>query len=115
MKCSRCTREVEELVTTCLSCGTFIGFPNVYLAESEQERQALDARYTEAVAVSAKEGTLTNLQEFEEAAKFSSAVVSMNVTRLRALAVNKNELYSNYDLAVRAQARRPALARNDHS
>jgi hypothetical protein len=106
-------REIEELVTTCSSCGSFVGFPNVYLAEGVEEQQALDARYTEAVSLAATDGTLTNLQEFEEAAKLSSAVVSMSVARLRSLAVNKNELYSNYDLAVRAQARRPALARND--
>lgn len=106
-------REIEELVTTCSSCGSFVGYPNVYLAEAADEQEALDARYTQAVALAATGGTLTDLQEFEEAAKLSSAVVSMSVARLRSLAVNKNELYSNYDLAVRAQVRRPALARND--
>lgn len=115
MKCTRCRREIVELVTVCSSCGTFLGYPNVFLAELPEEQQALDARYTEAIASAELRGASEKLQEFEESAKASSAVIAMSSERLCSLAVNQNELYSTYDQTVRAQIRRPAVVRNDQN
>jgi len=115
VNCPRCHRAILELVRYCASCGTDVGYPNVNLAQAEDEKQALEARYTEAVVKAEVRGILDQLQLFEIAIKNSCAVVSMSSDRLRSLATNSNELYSNYHLAVRAQSRRPAKVRNDQA
>lgn len=92
-----------------------MGYPNVYLAELPEEQEALNARYTEVVACADRRKALEALQMFEAAVKKSSAVVSMSSERFRSMAVNQNELYSNYDQVVRAGTRRPAIAKNDQT
>ena len=113
MVCKTCGKEFDELLTICGSCGSFTGYPNVRLAESPVEVEALDSRYSDALIAAEGRNTLERVLDFESAVEKSVAVFAMSVARLRAMSTAKGELYSNYDLAVRAQARRPASTSND--
>jgi len=113
LNCPVCAKTCDELLTVCGSCGSFTGFPNVRLAESLLETEALDSRYSDALISADGRNSLEALLKFEDAVRNSGVVVAMNVARLRSMATIRGELYSNYDLAVRASTRRPASTSND--
>ena len=114
MNCGRCGVEVSDSLSECTSCGTFAGFPNVRLAEKPEEVEALDARYFEALTDAESRGVLNKVEDFEaEIQAKSKAVVAMDIDTLKSLATRANELFSNYQLRVRAQARKPALISDD--
>jgi hypothetical protein len=115
MNCLNCGLETDELLSRCVNCGTFTGFPNVRLAQRPEEIEALEDRYVRAVANSISNGTWAIVSEFEDAVRKSSAVVSMSLEVMTLLATSTNALYSNYELAVRAQTRRPAKPLNDQN
>ena len=113
MICPFCGNESDDLGTICGTCGNHTGFPNVRLSEFALETEALDDRYSKALIDSEGKDALTVLSSFEKSVASSSVVFAMNTNRLRAMATKKVDLYSNYDLAVRAQTRRLAATSDD--
>lgn len=79
------------------------------MAERPEEQEALDDRYFRAVTDASDRGVANEIETFEQVMMKSEAVVAMSVDLLRTLATKSNSLYSNYQLTVRAQLRRPAL------
>jgi hypothetical protein len=84
------------------------------MAEKAEEVEALDARYLQAMADAEGRGALATVEEFEaEVQTTSQAVVGMDIDTLCKLANSANELYSNYQLMVRAQTRKPSSLSNE--
>ncbi len=84
------------------------------MAEKAEEIEALEARYLQALLDAEERGVLDKVEEFEaEVQTMSQAVVGMNIDTLCRLATSTNEIYSNYQLMVHAQTRRPASLSND--
>ncbi len=114
MICPRCSNEVSESSTSCPSCGTFVEFSNVRLAERPDETAALELRYREALAEADRRKALDRVRDFETAVQNQSqAVVAMDSDILIGLVRRSNTLFANYQLLVRAQARQAALVTND--
>lgn len=114
MICPRCSIEVSESSNSCNSCGTFIGFSNVRVAEKPDEVRALEERYQAALKEASTRSAIERVKDFEAAVQNQSqAVVAMDVDTLSKLAKSSNSLFSNYQLLVRANARQAALLSND--
>jgi hypothetical protein len=114
MICERCKLEVSESSSICTSCGTFAGYCNVRIAEKVEEVEALEVRYRQALMDAEGRGVLGKVEEFDaDVRTISQAVVAMDPDTLCRLATNANELFSNYQLMVRAHARKAAILSND--
>jgi hypothetical protein len=108
VNCNFCNRVLDDARTDCPSCGKHTGFPNVRIAETPEEKEALEARYSTALASAVLRGASDSVEKFDVAVGVSSAVVTMNLDTLRVLATDDKALFTSYHLAVRAQVRRTA-------
>lgn len=112
-KCPNCGVDVPEATEKCLTCGCYIGPPNVRIAGRAEERTTLEGRYLQAVEAARSNGSYENLMRFAEAVKRAQAVINVRLDFLYLLLTADNTLHSSYSLAVGGQIRKPALGRDD--
>lgn len=108
MICHYCNRAIDEARTDCPSCGKHVGYPNVRIADAMEEREALEARYSTALASAIPRGAGVAIEQFDEAVRKSCAVLTVSVDVLKKLATDDSALFTTYHQAVRAQVRRSA-------
>jgi hypothetical protein len=109
--CSNCKKSISETDDRCPKCGADVGFPNVRAAAAELPD--LDKRYEAAVASARKQGNSDVLNKFEERMKATSAVISVKLGFLHFFVADDKQLYTTYQLGVRAQTRKAAAAEDD--
>lgn len=97
----------------CPTCGHYIGPPNVREIETQEEIQALQARYEKAFVDAKSNGSYAILNKFDEAMKDTCAVVNVDFDDLKHFLTKDNVLYSTYSHLVRGQTRKPATAKDD--
>lgn len=107
--CPQCDAPQSSFNHECNACGTFLGFPNVRIANLSNEVQALETR----VQISEKRAKLNDVfNEFsmlmDEVDQHSSVIVSMPVDTALNIVMNINYLFVNYERLVGAGARSPA-------
>lgn len=112
-RCSNCGAPLEAGSEKCLTCGEYAGAPNVRVANSTEERRALQERYQAALERAESKGAMSVVADFRTAMTTTMAVASCALPRLKEFVEDANALYSNYYLAVTGQVRRAAEAEND--
>ncbi len=110
MKCNECGSEISEVLSTCSTCGIFVGYPNVREVSKKEEVNALEERYQKALA-SAKGNC--SLQNFEEKVKHSFAVINVDIDFLHNFVISNKKLYTNYNRLVSSEIRKPAILEDD--
>jgi hypothetical protein len=113
--CPRCQSELSGVEDKCPTCGYYVGPPNVRAANIKEERKALDLRYQSAIAQSKVDGREHALASFEEAMRKTSAVVNVDLQFLHQFLTNDKSMYSNYELSVKGQMRKPAISQDDRN
>jgi hypothetical protein len=111
--CKRCSSELSETEEKCPTCGAYAGPPNVRAAEQDWEVKALERRYVQAIDDSKVSGRERELISFDANMKLTFAVVNVDLDFLRQFITSDKVTYSNYDLSIKGQARRPAKGRDD--
>lgn len=107
MICPRCQVDVLESERICPSCSKDLGFPNIRTAQEEVEKIALGKRYEKALADAGSRSYTDVLLRFQEAVRFSKAVICRSVSKVKDLISSDNELYATFYQLVGAGARRP--------
>lgn len=107
MKCFSCDTDVREWERTCLACGRDVGFPNVRAAKAETEKKALATRYKAALTAAGMDSTTNVLLRFQEALRFSTAVICKDISKVKELVSSGDALYASFYELVGAGARRP--------
>jgi hypothetical protein len=108
--CPICTSELSEVKAECPTCGRHVGYPNVRAAKKQEEQEALEARYREAIEQSKTDDREQALASFDESMKKTCAVINTDLADLRQFIIKDKSLYSTYDLMVKGQTRKPATA-----
>lgn len=102
-----CGGQVPDSLRYCLACGSDAGFPNVRLANSETELEALRDRLEQAEASADAGGYSNVLNRLGEALLTSKAVVARPLGIILNLIENENTSYSTYHLELIGQIRSP--------
>lgn len=106
-ECPKCGTEIPIHVDRCILCNSDVGFPNVRLAEIDEETRALETRIHSADVSAGALGTTEMLERFRSAADQSVAVIARNLQSLHTLLSNDNQLMATFHHQVRAQQRMP--------
>ncbi|MFM2376125.1 MAG: hypothetical protein RLZZ165_1222 [Bacteroidota bacterium] len=105
---------IQINMNECPTCGcTLIPPTNVRMANHPQERDALEARYKEAVETAKSNGANGKLEEMEAMLAGAHAVVSMDLLFLNSMLTSSKLLYTSYKNQVDAGIRKPAEHEND--
>ncbi len=113
MKCPKCDSEVHYSYDKCPTCGHYIGPPNVRAIETQEEIQALQARYEKAFVDAKSNGSYAILNKFDEAMKDTCAVMNVDFDFLKHFLTKDNALYSTYSHLLSGQTRKPASTKDD--
>lgn len=113
MKCHKCGTEVPYSYDKCPTCGHYMGPPNVREIETQEEIEALQARYEKTFVDAQSNGSYGVLNKFNDAMKKTCAVMAVDFDYLKHLLTKDNALYSTYSLQVGGQTRKPASAKDD--
>jgi hypothetical protein len=111
--CEQCSSEVSETEEKCATCGRFAGAPNVRAAERKEEEEALESRYLDAINQSYINESNTALMTFDVNMELTCAVVNVDLDFLRQFITDDKMTFSNYDLSVKGQTRKPAKGQHD--
>src|ERR1035437_9967006 len=99
MKCPDCSHEVLPHERNCVGCEHDCGFPNVRVAEREDEKQALASRVADAEHQAEKKGTAPLLAKLRAAARRSRAVRVRSLDEVYAIVNSDDKLMGTfYDL-----------------
>jgi hypothetical protein len=98
MQCKNenCRVDVPIHFQYCPVCGTDAGFPNVRIAEQQEEIQALDQRYNSTRDNASERKCVGILDIFDKAVSESKAILCKPLSIVMALASNDNQLYTTY-------------------
>jgi hypothetical protein len=113
MICPNCQVDVLESERNCPSCGRDLGYPNVRAAKEDAEKIALGKRFESALAAAASQSYTDVFLRFQEATRFSKAVICRSVSKVKDLMSSDSELYANFYQLVGAGARRPEKGATD--
>jgi hypothetical protein len=113
--CEECDKEVSWDLRNCPTCGKDAGCPNVRHANEFQQCEALEKRYSDAIADAATRNISEKVKLLESHATKSVAVINVDVHYLRSFLQNSDSFYSNYALMVRGDVRRAAERQNDRA
>jgi hypothetical protein len=91
----------------CPVCNKDAGYPNVRLADSPDEVQALDARAAAVAASAAARGVTTELKFFSQAVGSSKAVMNRRLDVLHSWLNSNSPLFISFHQQVRAGTRLP--------
>jgi hypothetical protein len=108
-KCGECGEDFPSSQHRCPHCGRPSLFPNVYDAERESERQALEDRYQQALVLADQAGARSEVDRFEDAVRRNSkAVLCLDLTVVQQRAKSNREPFATYYQLVRSGARLPS-------
>lgn len=102
-----CGIEVASHLRYCTVCGEDIGFPNVRLAQSPAEQEALAKRLKVAETIADAGGYRSVLENFGTAVAGSKAVMARSLGDVEKLVKSENALLISYHKQVRAQSKLP--------
>ncbi|MBK6976111.1 MAG: hypothetical protein IPH28_02500 [Cytophagaceae bacterium] len=112
--CPTCKYENSLVVQNCVSCGTFLGYPNVNDAKRPEEFDSLRSRYDEVSLKITSDAHKNKIKDFEDAIKTDArAVVNIDLDYLETFIVTKNNLYSSYGRATAGETRAYAKSEFD--
>lgn len=94
--CQDCTYDFPSSQSCCPHCARPAHYPNLYEAGTDEERQALEARYANAVEAARSDGSEAVLQAFEAAASASKAVIARSFGDIMRLASGPDQVLSTY-------------------
>lgn len=98
------------------SSGHDVGFPNIREVSCTEEQDALQHRYENALQDAKTRGAIDTIQAFETAlVSQSHCVINVWVRFLADFLNNDRILFSNYNLQVNAQVRRPTSMKDDRA
>ena len=110
MHCPNCNEIVPDAQRYCLACGKDAGFPNVRLAQRQQEVTELDARVNMASASATAAGYDTVMDDFGQSVSNSRAIIAKPLRLLQDLIETEHRTYSSYHKQLSAGTR---VASND--
>jgi hypothetical protein len=114
IKCPTCKYENSLIVQNCVTCSTFLGYPNVNDAQRQEEFDSLRARYHEVSLKITTDAHKNKIKGFEEAIKADArAVVNIDLDYLETFIVTKGNLYSSYGRATAGETRAYAKSEFD--
>ena len=105
MHCPKCNEVVPEARRHCLACGADAGFPNVRLAQREQELTELKARVQMACASATAAGYDSIMGDFGNSVSASRAVIARPLRLLQDLIDTEHRTYSSYHKELSAGTR----------
>jgi hypothetical protein len=106
---------IQINMSECPTCHwTPIPPTNVRMAKAPQERDALEARYKEAVETAKSKGASLQLGEMEELLAGAHVVVNMDASLLKKLLTGSKELYNSYQMQVAAGTLKISNHQDDH-
>lgn len=111
--CISCKSNIADNEEKCPTCGWNAGPPNVRTVSREEEREALEKRYNEAIQNAISKGAQHALESFDENMKRTCAVINMDIDFLHWFVTDDKLVYSTYDLSVDSEARKPATPKDD--
>lgn len=91
----------------CPLCEGDIGFPNVRAAEKQEEVDALDKRYQEALLSASSRNCRKVVEHFETAVSNSQAVFCRSIPQVKEILSSDNLLFASFYSYVRGQSRLP--------
>jgi len=95
-KCADCGHDFALAKDRCPHCARPGLFPNVDMAELDEERKALDRRYRKAVQDARDRGCEDIVRSFEDHAGTSKAVIARPLWETMRLASGDHQVYSTY-------------------
>lgn len=107
MNCPNCNERVPDPARHCPACQHDVGFPNVRVAESPEERQALATRLNDAYISTEARMCKGVLEDFGTAVQQSKAVICRSIGQVQTLISDENQLYPTFYQQVRGQVRLP--------
>jgi hypothetical protein len=113
MNCPECRQKVPPAWALCPHCGRPALFPNVRAAEEPDQKDALRARYDDAVKAAAGRGSGAEVVAFEAACAASMAVLARPLGEVQRLARSDDEGYATYYQLTEAEVRIPSGDRWD--
>ena len=105
--CKNCRNVVPAYVDRCVVCGSDVGYPNVRMASSDAEVDALEKRVERAYESASAGGSSEVLKRFETFASGTQAVMVRDLRQLDTFVHFDNAILATYHSAVRGQARLP--------
>jgi len=112
LKCRVCGSEICESLTYCSTCRTPAGFPNVRAANKDEEVEALENRYENALDSANLKGSIAIIRDFEKKLKSSHAVINTGIDTVHQILTDNRYLYTNYTNLVKGSIRKPANPEN---
>lgn len=106
--CEYCGNPLPLSCEECPHCAQPGLFPNVRMANSAEERSALDDRYQRAIADATLRGCEDIIRQFEGTIESSLAVIARSLEVLEWLAESDCNIYTTYDQMVEAGSRIPS-------
>ena len=111
---AQCREPFRAPEVRCVVCGASLGYPNVRVANTPSEVEALEARYRLARRDVEQRGCKDLLEKFEVAVQKSKAVVCRSLNIVAQLVLSDDPLYSTYYKAVDQESRRIDLSAIDN-
>jgi len=105
--CRPCGNSFPSSAERCPHCGQPGLFANVFAAESDSQRLALEERYRVAREEATARGAEISLEHFETALKDSHAVIARPAREMLRLATSDNEIYGTFYNLIGAGLRLP--------
>jgi len=105
--CKDCRHAFPLSMSRCPHCARPGLFPNVDLAELDDERKALDDRYTKAVGDAEHRGCRPAVENFEGEAGRSKAVIARDLFETLRLASGTKNVYGTYHQLRQVELRIP--------
>lgn len=107
MKCKRCEQDVPSSARECPACGEDNGYPNVRMAERDEEFAALSVRLEQAEASATAANYIDVLNDFGTKILDSKMAIVRPLAYMLWLLESDKHTYSTYQLEVQMGARIP--------
>lgn len=91
-----CGSVINSHLRHCPVCEADAGFPNVRKCDTEDEKQALEKRYSASRADAISRGCEANFDSFETSASKSVAVICKDVSTCKRVLESDNQFYINF-------------------
>lgn len=107
MNCSECSNPLTLHLRYCPVCQTDCGFPNVRMAETEEEVEALEQRHKDAIISSKARKCEDVLHRFGVQIASSKAIICRDLPLVNSWVSGDNNLYTTYYKQIGSGARMP--------
>ncbi|MFC5456830.1 hypothetical protein [Prosthecobacter fluviatilis] len=96
ISCPECTQPMRDDMERCPHCYRPCLYPNVTATRRQEEVEALNRRYDEAIALAVADGCEPMLRDFEKAVSSSEAVICRSFGELQRLSYSEDEIYATF-------------------